>query len=75
MVICRKFYSCKCNYDIQTFTLEFKPTGTSCLVGRVISTRAYGSGDRGSIPRAGRTHIVFSKRLKTVEAVLEHDVN
>ena len=44
-----------------------------CLVGRVVSTRAYGSNDRGSVPRAGGTHIVFRERFKTVEAVLEHD--
>ena len=39
----------------------------------VVSTRAYGAGDRGSIPRAGRTHKVFRRGLKTVGAMLEHD--
>ena len=43
----------------------------SCPVGRVVSARAYGSANWGSIPRADRTHIVFRKSLK--KAVLEHD--
>ena len=50
------------------------PSG-SYPVGRVVSTRAYGSGDRGPILMAGRAHIFFRKRLKTVGAVLEHDAH
>ena len=45
----------------------------SCPVGRVVSSRAYGSGYRGSIPKAGMTHIVFRKGLIIVRVVLEHD--
>ena len=44
----------------------------SCLVGQVVRTRAYGSGERDSIPRDGMTNIVFRKRLKTMGALLEH---
>ena len=48
-------------------------TWGSCPIDRVVSTGAYGSGDRVSTPRAGRIHIVFRKRLETVGAELEHD--